>query len=144
MHITCDLCIYKIQFFRWSRTMFKKYNKEEKGACLELAYCKSSNKSDIKEIVSISNIPFSQPDSLYVAFPFIKDFIEQYDDIFTGGTYHNLKSGPVDVCGLNYYNPDLTNQIINKIKEQKPQEFEVVLNWLEETKQYNGFYILGF
>ena len=128
--MTCDLCIHKIQFFRWSRTMFKKFNKDEKGACLELAYCKLSNKSDIKTIVSISNIPFSQPDSLYVDFAFIKDFINQYDDIFTGGTYNNLKSGPVDVCGLNYYNPDLTNQIINKIKEQKPQKFEVVLNWL--------------
>ena len=128
--MTCDLCIHKIQFFRWSRTMFKKFNKDEKGACLELAYCKLSNKSDIKTIVSISNIPFSQPDSLYVDFAFIEDFINQYDDIFTGGTYNNLKSGPVDVCGLNYYNPDLTNQIINKIKEQKPQKFEVVLNWL--------------
>ena len=66
--MTCDLCIHKIQFFRWSRTMFKKFNKDEKGACLELAYCKLSNKSDIKTIVSVSNIPFSQPDSLYVDF----------------------------------------------------------------------------
>ena len=124
--------------------MFKKYNPKEKGACLELAYCKLPNKADIKKITSISHIPFNAEDSLCVVFPFIKDFIEQYDDIFTGGTYQNLKTGPVDVCGLNYYNPELTNQIIDKVRTQKPTEYELLLNWLEEAKQYNGFYILGF
>ena len=124
--------------------MFKKYNSKEKGSCLELAYCKLPNKSDIKKITNISHIPFSAEDSLCVAFPFIKDFIEEYDDIFTGGTYQNLENGPVDVCGLNYYSPELTNQIIDKVRTQKPKEYELLLNWLENSKQYNGFYILGF
>lgn len=134
----------RYNFERRSQKMFKKYNSKEKSACLEFAYCKLPNKSNIKKITNISHIPFNAEDSLCVAFPFIKDFIEEYDDIFTGGTYQNLESGPVDVCGLNYYNPELTNQIINKVRTQKPKEYELLLNWLEEAKQYNGFYILGF
>ena len=29
------------------------------------------------------------------------------------------------------------------IKEHKPEEYEILLSWFEEAKQYNGFYILG-
>lgn len=124
--------------------MFQKYNPEENHHCLELAYCKLPIKSGIQDIVSISNITFNSPDSLYIVFDYLQDFINQYDDIFTGGTYNNLKTGPVDCCGLNYFNPELTNQIINKIRTQKPQEYEAVLKWLEDSKQCNGFYIFGF
>lgn len=51
------------------------------------------------------------------------------------GTYNNLNSGTVDIYGINYYAPPL---IIEKINKHK-----TTVEWLNESKKYNVFYILG-
>ena len=53
------------------------------------------------------------------------------------------KSGIVDVYGINYYVPELTDSILEKLRKEKPVDYEVLSGWIEETKTYNGFYILG-
>ena len=49
--------------------------------------------------------------------------------------------GTFDIFGINYYAPSLTEDIIKKISEEKPEDFETLLEWLERSKEYNGFYI---
>ena len=53
------------------------------------------------------------------------------------------KSGIVDVYGINYYAPELTDSILEKLRKEIPVDYEVLSGWIEETKTYNGFYILG-
>lgn len=72
------------------------------------------------------------------------NFYNEYSEIFSCGIYNNLSSGVVDLSGLNYYSSDLTDIIIEKIKDEKPLDYEVLLDWLIKSKAYNGFYILGF
>lgn len=64
-------------------------------------------------------------------------------NIFDCGTYNNLKQGKVDIYGINYYAPFLTDAIIEKISKDKPKDYEVLTEWLHKSKMYNGFYILG-
>lgn len=73
----------------------------------------------------------------------IECFCSDYGDIFYGGTYHNLHSGEVDIYGINYYTPVQLKGIILKIEEKKPLDYQVILEWLKNGEQFNGFYILG-
>ena len=115
--------------------------REEGGsAFIEFQFCHLFTK-DVKEIVSVDSIQNWKDDSLYV-----KDentFYQQYSHIFDCGTYNNMQQGTVDVYGINYYSPSDTDSIVSKINRQKPQEYEILLEWLEKAKNYNGFYILG-
>lgn len=67
----------------------------------------------------------------------------EFGGIFVGGVYGDLQTGPVDWCGINYYDPELTGRILAKILEEKHREHEKLVPWLRETEKYNGFYILG-
>lgn len=56
-------------------------------------------------------------DSLYIYGDDDNEFEVYYGEIFTGGIYNNLKRGCVDMCGINYYPPEQTQLITEKIKE---------------------------
>ena len=45
--------------------------------------------------------------------------------------------------GINYYSPQETANIIEKLKKNKPKDYEFLLQWLEKSEEFNGFYILG-
>jgi hypothetical protein len=49
----------------------------------------------------------------------------------------------IDYCGINYYSREKAIKIIERLKERKPEEFEILLDWLLSDLKYNGFYILG-
>ena len=49
----------------------------------------------------------------------------------------------MDIFGMNYYGPESINPVIEKIITAKPMEYEVLVEWLNKAKEYNGFYILG-
>ena len=50
----------------------------------------------------------------------------------------------LDPYGVNYYTKEQTFVIIEQIKNDKPQEFDVLVTWLEKaTTEHNGFYFLG-
>ena len=70
-------------------------------------------------------------------------FYETYSHIFVDGIYHNLQTGVVDIYGINYYNPSLTESIIERVISEKPADYETLVAWIEEAKLHNGFYILG-
>lgn len=110
---------------------------------IELQYCRLAHSSELKEILSVDAISHWKADSLYVSDEDMAVFFSNYADIFCGGIYHNGKSGRVDVCGINYYAPDLSAAILAKVQEKRPPDYELLSSWLASVKNYNGFYILG-
>lgn len=113
------------------------------SAFIEIQYCRLKPATKIKKIVSLSAIKHWKDDSLYVYADDIDEFYSNYRDIFCGGTYNNEESGDIDLYGINYYSPKQLTEIIDKIKKQKPLDYEILLEWLERATDYNGIYILG-
>ena len=110
---------------------------------IELQYCRLAQGTDIEKIVSVYAIEHWQNDSLYIYGDDDTAFVSYYGKIFTDGIYSNRKSGMVDIYGINYYAQKQISSIIETIKEMRPLDYQVLLNWLEQVKEYNGFYILG-
>lgn len=111
------------------------------SAFIEMQFCRLSVNSTIKKLVAVENIDHWCKDSLY-----IDDecwFYREYAFAFDCGVYGNLKSGTMDLFGINYYAPATVDSIIKKIDENKPSEYETLRAWLIRAKEYNGFYILG-
>ena len=110
---------------------------------LELQFCKLKKGTNIKSIVSTRNIIDWCNDSLYVYGDDTEVFYKYYKDVFKNGVYNNLKSGDIDFFGINYYSTDQVNEMIKIIEEKKPEEYTVLLLWLNKAKEFNGVYILG-
>lgn len=111
------------------------------SAFIELQFCKLSPDTKVKKIVN--NIKYWQNDSLYVYLDDIDTFDQEYGHILSSGIYNNMKSGMVDIYGINYYKPALIDSIIERLNKEKPTDYEVLVSWLIESKSYNGFYVLG-
>ena len=110
---------------------------------LELQFCKIKKGTNIKSIVSTRNIIDWCNDSLYVYGDDTDVFYKQYKDVFKNGIYNNLKSGDIDFFGINYYSPELVEEMIKTIEANKPEDYAVILAWLNKAKEFNGVYILG-
>jgi len=129
--------------------LFHIFNSQEErrafggSAFIELQFCKLPFDTKIKKIIKTNSIKHWQNDSLYVYVDDIGTFDQEYSHIFNDGTYNNLKSGAVDIFGINYYKPSLTDSIIEELNKEKPMDYEALIAWLITSKSYNGFYILG-
>lgn len=110
---------------------------------IELQYCRLKPGTEIKKIISVAAIEDWKNDSLYIYGDDDNKFISHYGKIFTGGIYNNGKSGMVDIYGINYYSSEQSELILERVKEKKPLNYQMLLSWLEKSKEYNGFYILG-
>lgn len=110
---------------------------------IELQYCRLLPGTEIEKIVSVTAIEHWKNDSLYINGDDANKFVSNYGKIITGGIYNNRKSGMVDMYGINYYSQEQTKLILERIKEIKPLDYQVLLSWLEKSKEHNGFYILG-
>lgn len=108
---------------------------------VEIQFCKLPVTTKLKQIVKVNNINNLQNDSLYIKD--IDTFFQQYSQIFNCGIYNNLKSGTVDLFGVNYYARDLVDVIIDNLHIKNPLDYETLTKWLTKAKEYNGFYILG-
>ena len=127
---------------------FKFYTYEEilnikTSSFLELQYCKSKKGSSIIKIVSVNRIEHKKIDSLYVLFTDITSFQKYYEQVFNCGIYNNLKSGYLDIFGINYYKKALINNLITEIEKNKLPDYETICDWLKKSLEYNGVYILG-
>ncbi len=111
------------------------------GDFYELQFCRYPAGTPIKRIVD--GAERWRDDSLYIPGDDMALFDREYGGIFTGGTYANLQTGPWDWCGINYYDPALTERIIAEVWERKPLESTKLLLWLYEARNCNGFYLLG-
>lgn len=110
---------------------------------IEMQYCKLGKDCEIGTIVSVNMIPHWQTDSLYLFGNDMTTFETHYGKIFTGGIYNNGNRGPVDLCGINFYSQKQLIQMVDRIRKDKPLDYQTLLNWLEAGKQYIGFYLLG-
>lgn len=110
---------------------------------IEMQYCRLPQGTEIERIVSVDAIEHWKNDSLYIYGDDDNEFVLHYGKIFTGGTYGNLKCGIVDMYGINYYSREQAHLILETVKEIKPLDYQVLINWLEKAKENVGFYILG-
>lgn len=110
---------------------------------LELQFCKLKKGTSIRSIVSTRNIVDWCNDSLYVSGDDTDVFYKYYKDVFKDGVYNNLKSGDIDFFGINYYSPELVEEMIKTIEANKPEDYRIILAWLNKAKEFNGVYILG-
>lgn len=44
---------------------------------------------------------------------------------------------------IDYYAPKHIDPIIEKVYKEKLMDYEIMVDWLNDAKEYNGFYILG-
>ena len=127
--------------------LFHSFNSQEErrqfggSAFIEMQFCKLTVGTKIKDIVATGSINHWKNDSLYIDDE--NTFHQEYSHSFNCGIYNDLKSGIVDIYGINYYTPELIDRIIEKLHKEKPTEYEVIIEWLNKSKEYNGFYILG-
>lgn len=118
----------------------KNYNST---AFLEIQYCKLKISKSIKKYVSVRNMKYGLIDSLYIYHSDIEKFFDEYGEIFKNGIYNNLKTGSIDPYGINYFQKNQINDFINYMLESKPTDYKIMIKWLKEALQYNGFYILS-
>lgn len=129
--------------------LFHKFVSQEERRALggsdfiELQYCRLPHSSKLRNIISVDAISHWKLDSLYVSGDDMDVFFSNYYTIFDHGIYNNGKSGVIDVFGLNYYPPESTALIVERVKENHPLDYEPLLQWLNDAKHYNGFYVLG-
>lgn len=110
---------------------------------IELQYCLLRTGTQIEKIVSVDSVDHWKNDSLYIFGDDVNEFINHYGKIFYGGTYSNMETGFVDPFGINYYTPKQADTIIKKIAAEKLCDYQILLKWMENVNNYNGFYILG-
>lgn len=70
-------------------------------------------------------------------------FYQNYGGIITGGVYNNQKSGPMDLCGINFYSRKQAAAIMECLQTETPPEYQTLQKWLQAGEQYIGFYVLG-
>lgn len=125
--------------------MFLQFQSQEErrqygGSCFfELQLCKSSPDCSLENILKQSSN--WKDDSLYVHGD--KPLYSVYGQIFGNGVHPNMTEGYLDPWGITYYKPCVIDEIIERAIQSKPEGYEILVTWLNEAKEYNGFYILG-
>ena len=110
---------------------------------IEIQYCRLPEGTSLREIVSIDAIKHWKDDSLYISGDDMDLFYRSYGDIITGGVYNNGDRGPMDLFGINFYSREQTNEIIERLAEEKPPGYQILCRWLQADEQSLGFYVLG-
>ena len=120
--------------------MFIPCSEKRGSAYFEFQYCKKE--WNIKKLLK-KGFSHWEKDSLLVHVDYDRDFFDNYVD------YLETPDSPdetqeLDPYGVNYYTKEHTFVIIEQIKNDKPQEFDVLVSWLEKAAtEYNGFFFLG-
>ena len=110
---------------------------------VEIQYCRFPKGTSLREVVSIDAIKHWKDDSLYIFGDDLDLFYQNYGDIITGGVYNNGERGPMDLYGINFYSREQTNEIMERLAEEKPPEHQILCRWLQAGEQHLGFYLLG-
>ncbi len=129
------------------KTLFLKFDTQESrrkygGSCfIELQFCRRPAGTKIKQI--LEGYAHWKDDSLYVYDDKQSEFYIKYKDVIGLGIHPNMSEGYFDTWGVTYYGSNRIGDIKERLKEHKPGEHEVLLEWLEEAEKYNGFYVFG-
>ncbi len=96
-------------------------------------------KTSVKKTLISRHIRHWKTDSLYIYADDIDTFFRKYGSIFDCGIYNNMKTGTVDLFGINYYTPIMTEAVIEKFDKEKPEDYEVLAAWLFGQKRITVF-----
>lgn len=111
---------------------------ERKGtAYFEFQYCKKD--WSVRKLLR-RGYKFWESDSLLVYIDDEEKFFSDYQK------YLKPPDGKseVDPFGINYYSKKHANNILKRIQEEKPTDWEILAKWLEKAaSEYNGFFFLG-
>ena len=141
MPLSCQL-VKGSDFMLFHTFSSQKERRNFGGSCfVEFQYCTLSGDKTLNTIVNEVN--HWNNSSLYLHGDDMNEFLNSYKEIFTNGCYNNGEYGIVDMYGINYYSPQETANIIEKLKKNKPKDYEFLIQWLEKSEKFNGFYILG-
>ena len=112
---------------------------------LEFVFCKLDRDTSIEKLVSIDTVASLHwsNSSLYLCGDDWNEFCDAYGEIISNGTYANLEKGYLDLYGINYFSPEQVQLIMKRLQTEKPKDYQILLNWLEQGSRYNGFYVLG-
>ena len=110
------------------------------GSCfIEIQFCFLPAGTSSKTI--LNDHAYWRDDSLYVHGD--SPFYSEYKDVFGNGVHPNMSEGLFDPAGITYYRADQIDGIVSRALQSKPEDYELLVVWLEEAKKYNGFYVLG-
>lgn len=112
-------------------------------AFIEFQFCKLKENTRIKKITSVRSINNWDVDSLYLYIDNFDNFFNEYDNLFEKITSNNLEPERIDMFGINYFPKESILEIIKKIEQAAPKDYNILLEWLNHALDYNGFYILG-
>ncbi len=134
-----DKCPYKN--FDYSRIFIPESEHFVGGTCCyEFQYCK---KNGSQEKMAKKGWGYWLTDSLLVSADFDDVFFDQYFK-YLKTPYSPDGSNCFDEFGMNYYSKEMTQKIIEQLNEDKPKEYQTLVEWLQKaTDQYNGFYFCG-
>ena len=107
------------------------------SAFIEIQFCKLPFGTKTETL--INNVNFWKDDSLYIHISDDEVFCKEYKHIFDC----SINDNSFDIHGINYYDSSSAERIIDALLNYKPLEFKALIAWLEISKSYNGFYILG-
>ena len=110
---------------------------------IEFQLCKLKRGTKLEKIVSNEAVKHWKNDSLYICGDDMEEFYAIYGEIFRDGYYGNGERGIVDYCGINYYTLEQTMFIVERLKREKPKDFQILLDWLTDVGKHNGIYLLG-
>ena len=110
---------------------------------IEIQHCRLPQQSELETIVSVDAVSHWQNDSLYISGDDMDAFYEHYGSIITGGTYNNGECGPMDLFGINFYSREQASMIAERLKTETPQDYQILLKWMQSGVNYIGFYVLG-
>lgn len=110
---------------------------------LEFQICESNKEVALNEIISVANITHWKESSLYVGSNDFDNLINDYQNYFKNGVHNNSEKGGLDIYGINYYTVEETLNIIEAISLNKPQDSQILIEFLNKAKLKSGFYILG-
>lgn len=120
--------------------MSQEERKEYGGTCfIELQLCMLPKGTSVNKILRSHD--YWRDDSLHVHGD--SPFYSTYKDIFGAGIHPNMSEGYFDDHGVTYYASDKIDSIIANALNTKPEGYTTLVEWLEEAKEHNGFYILG-
>ena len=113
------------------------------GDFIEFQVCRQGPRTSMEELLSGEWPENWKDDSLYLCGDDWPQFIKEYGEIITGGTYGNLERGPLDWCGLNYFTPAQEERILSRLEMEQPPEYGTLLDWFRNSGPHNGFYVRG-
>lgn len=115
----------------------------EKQRTSYIAFQFNDKNKPINKLFDFKKKDFWKEDSILLPINNMNIFFDNYGE-FLEPTNSPDGSGRFCYYGINFYTKQQTEDMLIKIKNKKPKDYEMLCPWLEQAyKEHNGFFILG-